>query len=29
MGVDLEAVWLVVENGIPALKSTVASLLEG
>ena len=28
MGVDLEAVWSVVENGIPALKQTVVSLLK-
>ena len=28
MGVDLEAVWSVVESGIPGLKETVAKLLE-
>ena len=28
MGVDLEAVWSVVENELPALKETVAKLLE-
>ena len=27
IGVDVEAVWLVVENGIPALKETVSRLL--
>ena len=27
MGVDLEAVWSVVESGIPGLKETVAKLL--
>ncbi len=27
MGVDLEAVWSVVENGIPTLKETVEKLL--
>jgi len=27
MGVDLDAVWSIVDNGVPALKETVARLL--
>jgi len=27
MGVDVQAVWLVVENGIPTLKETISRLL--
>jgi uncharacterized protein with HEPN domain len=27
MGVDLEALWSIVETGIPALKGTIATLL--